>query len=206
MYKLEFKKRIYFDKEGDMKYISHLDTIRFLERLFKKADIKVKFSEGFHPRPKMSFGNPVSLGVEAYNEVMDLELAVEMDNDELLAKMNEFCPEGITFKSIEDVPRKASITADFEIMKYEIRGEAETIKKIADVLAQDEIIEERIKRRKLQKRDLKEKLVSYRVDGDLLYLEVKNTSPNAFLGVAGVALGEVKMKKLGYVTEVSEEK
>ena len=193
------KKRIYFDKEGDMKYISHLDTIRFLERLFKKANIKVKFSEGFHPRPKMSFGNPVSLGVEAYNEVMDLELAVEMDNEELLSKMNEFCPDGITFKSIEDVPRKASITEDFEIMKYEITGEPEFIQKIVDVLNQDEIIEERIKKRKLQRRNLKEKLVSYKVDGNVLYLEVKNSSPNAFLGMAGVGLGDVKLKKTGYV-------
>lgn len=201
------KKRIYFDKDGDMKYISHLDTIRFLERLFKKANIKVKFSEGFHPRPKMSFGNPVSLGVEAYNEVMDLELAVEMDNAELLSKMNEFCPDGITFKSIEDVPRKASITADFEIMKYEITGEDEFIQKIVDVLNQDEIIEERIKRRKLQRRNLKEKLVSYKVDGNVLYLEVKNSSPNAFLGMAGVGLGDVKLKKVGYIkTENTEEK
>jgi len=192
------KKRIYFDKEGDMKYISHLDTIRFLERLFKKANIKVKFSEGFHPRPKMSFGNPVSLGVEAYNEIMDLELAEEMDNDELLAKMNEYCPEGITFKAVEEVPRKASIVNDFEIMIYEITGEEEAINKIATVLAQDEIIEERMKRRKLQRRDLKEKLVDYRVEGNVLYLEVRNTSPNAFLGVAGVAPAEVEIKKLGY--------
>ncbi len=192
------KKRIYFDKEGDMKYISHLDTIRFLERLFKKANIKVKFSEGFHPRPKMSFGNPVSLGVEAYNEVMDLELAEDMDNDELLAKMNEFCPEGIRFKAVEEVPRKASIVNDFEIMIYEITGEQGVIDRIAAVLAQDEIIEERIKKRKLQKRDLKEKLVDYRVEGNVLYLEVRNTSPNAFLGIAGVELSQVEIKKMGY--------
>jgi len=192
------KKRIYFDKEGDMKYISHLDTMRFLERLFKKANIKVKFSEGFHPRPKMSFGNPVSLGVEAYNEVMDLELAIDMDNDELLAKMNEFSPEGITFNSIEEVDRKATIVNDFEVMIYEIKGSKENIDKIAAVLAQDEIIEERIKKRKLQRRDLKEKIVDFRVEGNVLYLEVKNTSPNAFLGVAGVGLAEVEMKKLGY--------
>lgn len=192
------KKRIYFDKDGDMKFISHLDTIRFLERLFKKANIKVKFSEGFHPRPKMSFGNPVSLGVEAYNEVMDLELAEDMDNDLLLAKMNEYSPEGIRFNRIEDVPRKASIIADFEIMIYEITGEQEVIDKIAALLAQDEIIEERIKKRKLQKRDLKDKIVDYKVEGNVIYLEVKNTSPNAYLGLAGVGLEEVSMKKLGH--------
>lgn len=196
---LEMKKRIYFDKDGDMKYISHLDTIRFLERLFKKADIKVRFSEGFHPRPKMSFGNPVSLGVEAYNEVMDLELVEEMDNDLLLAKMNEHSPEGIRFNKVEEVPRKASIVSDFEIMIYEIKGEEEVIARIVDILSQDEIIEERIKRGKPQKRNLKEKLVDYRLeDSKTLYLEVKNSSPKAFLDMADVQQIDVDMKKLGY--------
>ncbi|WP_294658840.1 TIGR03936 family radical SAM-associated protein, partial [uncultured Fusobacterium sp.] len=48
------KKRVYFDKYGEMKFISHLDLLRFFERLFNKAEIPVKYSEGFHPRPKMS--------------------------------------------------------------------------------------------------------------------------------------------------------
>ncbi len=192
------KKRIYFDKEGDMKFISHLDMIRFLERLFNKAKIRVKYSEGFHPRPKMSFGNPVSLGVEAYDEVMDLELLEEMDNSELLEMMNKYCPEGITFKKIVDVERKASIVNDFEIMIYEIDGEKEVIEKLFNLLNQDEIIEERIKRGKPQKRNLKEKIVDFKMNGETLYLEVKNTSPNAYLKLADVKLAEVKMKKLGY--------
>ena len=52
----------------------------------------------------MSFGNPVSLGVEAYDEVMDLELLVEMDNKVLLEKLNAECPKGFRFKGAEDVP------------------------------------------------------------------------------------------------------
>ena len=45
------KKRVYFDKFGEMKFISHLDLLRFFDRLLKKSQIPVKYSQGFHPRP-----------------------------------------------------------------------------------------------------------------------------------------------------------
>ncbi|MGL6132505.1 MAG: TIGR03936 family radical SAM-associated protein, partial [Fusobacteriaceae bacterium] len=54
------KKRIYFNKIEEMKFISHLDLLRFFERVIIKSGIPIKYSQGFHPRPKLSFGNPIS--------------------------------------------------------------------------------------------------------------------------------------------------
>ncbi|WP_319205053.1 TIGR03936 family radical SAM-associated protein [uncultured Ilyobacter sp.] len=192
------KKRLYFDKIEDMKYISHLDMMRFLERLLKKAKIEVKYSEGFHPRPKMSFGNPVSLGVEAYDEVMDLELLVEMDNKVLLEKLNAECPRGFRFKGAEDVPRKSSIAEEFQIMIYEISGDDATLEKLKKLLEQNEIVEVKIKKGKRKERNLKERIQYYKMEGDKLRLELINTSPNVFLGMAEVNPTEVEIKKLGY--------
>ncbi|WP_319370971.1 TIGR03936 family radical SAM-associated protein [uncultured Ilyobacter sp.] len=192
------KKRLYFDKNEDMKYISHLDMMRFLERLLKKAKIEVKYSEGFHPRPRMSFGNPVSLGVEAYDEVMDLELLVEMDNDILLKKLNAACPQGFKFNAAEDVPRKSSIAEEFQIMVYEITGEAAVLEKLKKLLEQDEIVEVKIKSGKRKERNLKDRIQSYGIDGNNLRLELINTSPNVFLGMAEINPTEVKIKKIGY--------
>ncbi len=192
------KKRLYFDKSGDMKYISHLDMMRFLERLLKKAKIEVKYSEGFHPRPRMSFGNPISLGVEAYDEVMDLELLVEMDNEVLLEKLNSECPQGFRFKTIEDVPRKSNIPEEFQVMIYEISGDEGILEKLKKLLEQDEIVEVRNKKGKIQKRDLKERVQNYSIEGNKLRLELLNTSPNVFLGLAEISPLEVEIKKLGY--------
>ncbi|WP_320046208.1 TIGR03936 family radical SAM-associated protein [uncultured Ilyobacter sp.] len=192
------KKRLYFDKIEDMKYISHLDMMRFLERLLKKAKIEVKYSEGFHPRPKMSFGNPVSLGVEAYDEVMDLELLVEMDNKVLLEKLNAECPQGFRFKGAEDVPRKSSIAEEFQIMIYEISGDEKTLEKLKKLLEQDDIIEVKIKNGKRKERNLKERIQYYKIEGNKLRLELINTSPNVFLGMAEINPTEVEIKKLGY--------
>ncbi|WP_372714200.1 TIGR03936 family radical SAM-associated protein [Ilyobacter sp.] len=192
------KKRLYFDKSEDMKYISHLDMMRFLERLLKKAKIEVKYSEGFHPRPRMSFGNPVSLGVEAYDEVMDLELLVEMENEILLEKLNAVCPQGFRFNAAEDVPRKSNIAEEFQIMIYEISGDEATLEKLKNLLGQDEIVEVKIKNGKRKERNLKERIQSYSIEGNKLRLELINTSPNVFLGMAEVNPTEVEIKKLGY--------
>ncbi|MGL5573278.1 MAG: TIGR03936 family radical SAM-associated protein, partial [Cetobacterium sp.] len=81
------KKRITFDKYGEMRFISHLDMLRFADRLLKKAHIPMKYTQGFHPRPKISLGNPVSLGTEAFNELMDIELSEMMTNEEVMERM-----------------------------------------------------------------------------------------------------------------------
>ena len=113
------KKRIYFDKCGEMKFISHLDLLRFFERLFNKAGIPVKYSEGFHPRPKMSFGNPISLGTEAYNEVMDFEISSEISNEEVLKRLNENAVLGFKVNKVEEVPRKSSIMEELKNVSKE---------------------------------------------------------------------------------------
>ena len=65
-------KRIYFEKKDEMKYISHRDFLRFLERLFKISKLDIEYSNGFHPRPRMSFGKPISIGEEVFLEPMDI--------------------------------------------------------------------------------------------------------------------------------------
>ena len=51
-----------FSKTGAMCYISHLDMMRLFNRLFKRADIRLAYSKGFNPHPKMGFAQPLSLG------------------------------------------------------------------------------------------------------------------------------------------------
>ena len=53
---------IKFSKEGNIRYISHLDLLRLFKRSFKRVGIKLQYSQGFNPHPKMSFAQPLSLG------------------------------------------------------------------------------------------------------------------------------------------------
>ena len=192
------KKRVYFDKYGEMKFISHLDLLRFFERLFNKAEIPVKYSEGFHPRPKMSFGSPISLGTEAYNEIMDFETDAEISNEEVVKRLNESAVLGFKVNKVEEVPRKSSIMEEFTNMLYTVEGSQEDMDKLEKLFNRDEILEVREKKGKTVTRNLKERLKTFSREGNIISMEIINTSPNSYLEMVGIEQQDVQIKRLGY--------
>lgn len=192
------KKRVYFDKYGEMKFISHLDLLRFFERLFNKAEIPVKYSEGFHPRPKMSFGSPISLGTEAYNEIMDFETDVEISNEEVVKRLNESAVLGFKVNKVEEVPRKSSIMEEFTNMLYTVEGSQEDMDKLEKLFNRNEILEVREKKGKIVTRNLKERLKTFSREGNKISTEIINTSPNSYLEMLGIEQQDVQIKRLGY--------
>ncbi|GAA6326037.1 hypothetical protein F350042L8_31350 [Fusobacterium ulcerans] len=192
------KKRVYFDKFGEMKFISHLDLLRFFDRLLKKSQIPVKYSQGFHPRPKMSFGSPVSLGTEAYDELMDFELETPMSNEEVFKRLNSSNVVGFRVNKVEEVPRKSSIMEEYTVMIYEIEGSEEDISKLEELLNRDEIVEIKEKKGKVATRDLKVRIKSFKRDNDKITMEIINTSPNSYLELVGIEQQDVKIKRCGY--------
>ncbi|MCF2626714.1 MULTISPECIES: TIGR03936 family radical SAM-associated protein [Fusobacterium] len=192
------KKRVYFDKYGEMKFISHLDLLRFFERLFNKAEIPVKYSEGFHPRPKMSFGSPISLGTEAYNEIMDFETDAEISNEEVVKRLNESPVLGFKVHKVEEVPRKSSIMEEFTNMLYTVEGSQEDMDKLEKLFNRNEILEVREKKGKTVTRNLKERLKTFSREGNKISMEIINTSPNSYLEMVGIEQQNVQIKRLGY--------
>ena len=116
-----------YSKTGFLKYISHLDVLRFIQRSVKRAGINAKYSEGFNPHMKTSFGYPLSLGTESIGEYFELELNEKIDLDLFVEKMNSVMP-----KEMQII--KASVSEDTDsLMKrckyaeYLISIESDTI-------------------------------------------------------------------------------
>lgn len=194
------KKRVYFNKFDEMRFISHLDLLRFLERIFIKGEIPVKYSQGFHPRPKISLGNPVSLGTEAFNEVMEIELEFEITNEELMERLNALNIIGFKVTKVEECIEKTSIVERFNTAIYKIKGQKNDIDAIETLLKQDNIIERKEKKGKIVERDLKEKISSVLRNDDFeLEINLSNGSPNIYIELAGVSLVEVEITKYGYI-------
>src|SRR5687768_9350816 len=93
--------RIRFRKEGDLRLISHRDLLRTLERLFRRAELPLGMSEGFHPKPRMSFPSALAVGIAGADEVMELELSQERTAEELLAVLTPHLPPGLAINSLE---------------------------------------------------------------------------------------------------------
>ena len=80
-----------------VKYISHLDFMRAVQRALRRAEIPVAYSKGFNPHPRLSFASALAVGTTSEGEYLDIVLEREMDPQILCYRMNEKLPEGIRF-------------------------------------------------------------------------------------------------------------
>lgn len=94
------KIRTVFEKNGRAKYISHLDLYRFMLRAFNRSGLPIWYTEGYNPRPYITFALALSLGFESKCENMDFNLNEEVDFDEIKNRLNNVMPEGIRFNSV----------------------------------------------------------------------------------------------------------
>ena len=82
-------------KDGYIKYISHLDMIKLFKNAFKKGGIKLAYSQGFNPHPKIGFAQPLSLGYSSSCEILEFEMMEDMEPAQILDKMCPIMPKGI---------------------------------------------------------------------------------------------------------------
>lgn len=93
--------RLYFHKTGLCRFLSHLELRSALIRAIRQAGVAVKYSEGYTPHPKITFGPALKLGVESMEEIIDVHLCGTVNTAELLRRLNLALPEGISFSSAE---------------------------------------------------------------------------------------------------------
>ncbi len=113
---------IKFKKEGYLKYTSHLDIMRFFQRTFKRADIKLLYSQGFNPHPKMSIAQPLSLGYTSTGDYIEIETESEMNPDNIYEVLNKLMPLGIEIICVKAINQgKKTLAALVEFGEYEIK-------------------------------------------------------------------------------------
>ncbi len=102
---------IKFYKEKDMRYISHLDLLRLFKRSFKRVGIKLQYSQGFNPHPKMSFAQPLSLGFASVGEYLEFETINIHSTDEIQSKINSILPVGIGIITCQELTQEGKTLA-----------------------------------------------------------------------------------------------
>lgn len=99
------KVRIKFAKQGVMKFIGHLDIMRYFQKALRRADIDIKFSEGMSPHMIMSFAAPLGVGLTSDGEYVDIELRTPISTAEAVSRLNAVMVEGmeiLDFRQIEE--------------------------------------------------------------------------------------------------------
>ena len=148
-----------FSKQGYICYTSHLDLLRLFKRSFKKAGIRLAYSQGFNPHPKMGFAQPLSLGYSSIAEYLEFETMDSYDLTILKSLIQDQMPEGIEIHSCEKMDgQKKSIAARTYAAEYLIgiplgKELDKPVKEICEeFMAQDEIlVQKRQKKSKAMK-------------------------------------------------------
>ena len=149
-----------FSKTGTSCYISHLDLVRVFHRAFKRAGIKLEYSKGFNPHPKMGFAQPLSLGYTGMREYIEFETKEEHAPEDLGEMLKAQMPDGIDIHLCQflEYPKKtlASVTeaAVYTVsipLKKSVQIKADACKEL--YLGQDQII---VLKKQKKKKDLVE--------------------------------------------------
>ncbi len=182
---IRYEYRLIFEKKGRARYISHLDLMRAFQRVFKRADIPLWYTQGFNPHAYLMFPLALSLGIDSSVELLDIALVEKLGFEELRDRINAQMPEGLRILSAgEPVMKHTEIAAAEYVMriKTKLTGE-ETVKAFKRFLGQEKIeIEKRTKRRGVNLVDIKPHitLISCEPESDEAVIAVRLPAGNEF--------------------------
>jgi radical SAM family uncharacterized protein/radical SAM-linked protein len=101
-----------FEKSGRMRFLGHLDIYRLLMRALRRAGVRLVYSQGFNPKPRVAFGPALSVGVESEAEYFDFDCQERLAADELLERVNRVLPDGVRFGSLRSIRRDLPALSD----------------------------------------------------------------------------------------------
>jgi len=201
------KARIKFRKYGVLRFIGHLDVMRFFQKLMRRADIPIAFTGGYSPHMIMSFASPLGIGLTSDGEYLDIELTAPVDSLEAVKRMNKECAEGIEVISIRQIPDEKKMTgmtilaaADYFVSVKEGTLPENWKEGFSDFMAQKEIRVIKQTKRSEREVDIRPLIYRWEIRGESIFLQLaagsaENLKPDlvmeTFLSGSAVPEGSV---------------
>ncbi len=188
-----------------MKFIGHLDMMRYFQKAMRRADVDIRYSEGFSPHQIMSFAAPLGVGITSNGEYLDIEVLSTGSSKEMVKRLNDTMAEGITvvsYRRLDDTARNAmaAVSAADYTLAFRPGKEPEDINlffdDLMDFLGQEKIVITKKTKNSEREVDLKPLIYKAYRSGDLLFLQLcagstNNVKPElvieAFCNAGGVA-------------------
>lgn len=173
------KVRIKYTKSGHLKFIGHLDVMRYFQKAVKRAGLDIAYSQGYSPHQLMSFAAPLALGVTSDGEYFDAEFQSLVSSDEFVRRFNQEMVEGMAVNDVVLLPDNAknsmSIVAasDYQITLLETIPNEEKQKIIAqtsELLKKDKIEVLRKTKKNEKVEDIKKGIYKLSMDGEKIYM------------------------------------
>ena len=141
--------RITYTRDRTVRFVGHLDLAKTWERILRRADLPLAYSQGFHPLPKLTFASALPVGCTSEAELMDMLLTEPLDPSELMQRLSFTLPAGIGIASIAQAPLNApALQAELRWAEYlvtietnESRDQIEA--RVQTLLSSDSVMRER---------------------------------------------------------------
>jgi radical SAM-linked protein len=164
------KLRVRYAKRGRLRFTSHRDFSRALERAVRRAGLPVAYSSGFSPHPRISYANASSTGAASEAEYLEISLVEAVDPDQVRAALDEALPTGLDV--VDVVTAVAGSLADrLEASRWEVAlpqvSVDDAAAAVATFLACEVVEVERMTKRGLRRFDCREAVVRMSARGDV---------------------------------------
>ncbi len=200
------KLRIKFTKFGPVKFIGHLDVMRYFQKALRRADVDVAYSGGFSPHQIMSFAAPLGVGLESNGEYFDVEINSPISSQEFMGRVNAVSIPEIQVTDVRLLPDKAgNAMASVAAAGYTVRfreGRELSVgwqQRFDAFMSEEQILITKKTKSGTAEVDLKPAIYDYRIDTDgafdSIYLLVNassegNIKPTLVLEAFAKYLGE----------------
>lgn len=175
--------RIKFSKHGVMKFIGHLDIMRYFQKAIRRGEIDIAYSGGFSPHQIMSFAAPLGVGYYSNGEYLDIEVNSHQGRQDMLDRLNRVMVEGIRVLNVAALPDDAgNAMASVAAAGYTIQWKegyaplTDLEKKVNAFLHQDTILVTRQTKKSELSLDLKPGIYELKVTAHTLYMLVDASS------------------------------
>lgn len=178
------KVRVKFKKHGPIRFIGHLDVMRFFQKCIRRAELDIAYSAGFSPHQIMSFAAPLGVGLESNGEYMDIELTTVSSSQDMIARLNAASVPGIEIIGMKELPQGAgNAMASVAAAGYTIRFRPgrelkfDMAAKLPEFMAKEQILITKETKKSTLEVDLKPGIYEFRLQEDgSLYLLVDASS------------------------------
>ncbi|MBN2427354.1 MAG: TIGR03960 family B12-binding radical SAM protein [Deltaproteobacteria bacterium] len=176
------KVRLRLAKEGKTRFIGHLELMTVIHRAVQRAGIPIKFSAGFHPAPRISFGDALSAGVASRAEIIDCELLNAVRPSAIAVKLNRELPEGLeVLEAWEIEPGTPSPGESIEescfLVELPDNIPPDLDRRINDFLEAEEIIVARDQKKGRKQTDIRANIRTIERNGTSLILKMSKGNP-----------------------------
>ncbi len=175
--KLRFK----FSKQGPVKFVGHLDIMRYFQKAMRRAGIDIKYSEGFSPHQIMSFAAPLGVGLTSNGEYMDIEVNSMEDCKTMVSQLNETMADGIQILECHMLDERAKnamslvAAADYTLTFREGKQPNDLeafLNGLSDFMGQEQILITKKTKKGEREIDLKAFIYELSIHGETIFMKI----------------------------------